>query len=722
MSLSGDEIRRDTSLNAAGRHIAPLALLVAIALVGLGFLIIHPDGLLNVHSDLVAEHLATQTIVHNLWQQEHRVPLWRSDMLSGGPALTNPQSLYTHPLHLLFALYRPDRVIGLVVWLQMLLAATGGYSLGAVLRLSAPARLMVGVATLFSFKTILAVYAGWLTPLAGIAAMPFLFGASALVLERASLPSALALGAAGALSLHTGHPQLTYYAVLFITLWSLNRIVRLLAGGDVRKAVRVSASLGLAALIACGLSAYLVWPIALDARLVTRGAASYDFFLGSTPYPIVALLTLFNPEFFGTPLDGRFVGSWEYVLYFGAVPSVLVIIAATRSRGRPYVQPLLAGLILSIALAPSSPLLKVVHAVVPGYHLLRLPQRILFLSSLFACALAGVGFDEILSAVRTLRARRIVAAILISLVALEGTFWARRYLRTATPVQLPVHADYLETLSHPTQPARIAPLSRSLPSYGSAAALGLELVTGYDPFNLRHYQRYLDLVRYDEVRGPRAEVWTDIGDIRRVDMLAALNVLYVVAPHPIEIPTGFSLAAAFTGQPQFRFYEGVKTGPVFVYRNDQFVARAFFVTDVISAANETDMDRAVEKVDVRNTAVVDAPAPAGRSVAESSDYVEVSRAAAGALTVAAQNAHRRFLVISEVWHPGWRAAVDGRAAPLYQTDIALQGLWLEPGRHMIDLRYWPPGLTAGSIATALTCVAVAGLLLISRRRFRSHRR
>ena len=239
---------------------------------------------------------------------------------------------------------------------------------------------------------------------------------------------------------------------------------------------------------------------------------------------------------------------------------------------------------------------------------------------------------------------------------------------------------------------------------------------------MSHYQRYLDLLQYNEVRGPRAAVWTDITDIRRFDMLAALNVLYVVAPQPIDVPPEYTLAASFPSQPQFRFYEGVRTGPVYVYRNGRFLARAFFVSNVVSAANEEEMDRAVEKIDLREAAVVDAPAPAGPSIADAGDYIEISGSAAGRLVFAAQNAHRRFLVISEVWHPGWRAAVDGRAAPLYQTDIALQGLWLEPGVHAIELRFWPPGLTGGSIATALTCAAVAGLLLIGRRRFKTPRR
>jgi len=687
---------------------------VTIALGGLGFIITRPDGLMNVHSDLVAEHLGTQTIFHQLWQKERRVPLWRSDMLSGGPALTNPQSVYTHPLHLLFAFYSPDHVIGLVVWLQMLLAGIGGYYLGTVLRLSPPARLMVGAATLFSFKTILAVYAGWLPQLAGIAAMPFLFGASAIVLERSSLSSALALATAGALSLHTGHPQLTYYAVVFIALWSGQQIVQLLADGEVRKAMRVSAALGLSAVVACGFAAYLVLPIALDAASVTRGDASYAFFLGSTPYPAVALLTLFNPEFFGTPLDGTFVESWEYVLYFGAVPSFLILVAATRGRKRLYVRPLLIGLMLSIALAPSSPFLKLVHAAVPGYHLLRLPQRILFLSSLFACGLAGVGLDEVLSSVQTLRARRVAAIVLISLVVLEGSVWARRYLRAAAPVPVPIQADYLEALSHSPKPFRIAPLASSLPSSGSAAALDLELVTGYDPFNMRHYQRYMDLLQYDAVKSPRAAVWTNIGEIRRFDMLAALNVLYVLSPRPIDVPTEFTLVNSFADQPQFRFYEGVKTGSVYVYRNRRPLARAFFVSNVVAAANETEVDRAVEHADLRHTAVVDGPAPSGVSVGEAGDFVTIVGSVPGVVAVSARNAQRRFLVISEIWNPGWRAAVDGRATVLYQTDIALQGLWLEPGFHTIQIRYWPSGLTAGLIVTTLTCVAVVGMLLTRR--------
>ena len=53
---------RHVSLDGARRNLAPLTLLVTIALIGLGFIITHPEGLMNKHSDIVAEHLGTQTI------------------------------------------------------------------------------------------------------------------------------------------------------------------------------------------------------------------------------------------------------------------------------------------------------------------------------------------------------------------------------------------------------------------------------------------------------------------------------------------------------------------------------------------------------------------------------------------------------------------------------------------------------------------------------------
>jgi hypothetical protein len=239
----------------------------------------------------------------------------------------------------------------------------------------------------------------------------------------------------------------------------------------------------------------------MDARL--RRAARRATTSSSGESVFGGALTFFNPEFFGTPLEGTFPESWEYVFYLGAIPSLLALVGATKGWRRPLVRVLLIGVVVSLALAVTTPLLRLVYELVPGYGLFRLPARVLFVAAFLSFCLAGVGFDEILAAARPRRSRSIVAAVLIGLVAVEGVFWARRYLQNPNPIPLAVDAAYLHAIDRGNRVARVAPMSRSTPSYGSAAALGLELVTGYDPFNMRHYQTYMDLLRYGRTLGRR---------------------------------------------------------------------------------------------------------------------------------------------------------------------------------------------------------------------------
>ncbi|MGH9387174.1 MAG: YfhO family protein [Vicinamibacterales bacterium] len=699
-------------LNASLARVAPPALIVTLALTGLGSMIWHPAGLFNRHSDLLATHLSTQTILYQSWQNGHGFPLWRSDILSGQPALTNPQALYTHPIHILFALVAPERVVGLIVWLHVVIGAVGTYYAGAALQLSGPARLMVAVSVLFSFKTILMVYAGNLGVIIGISTLPFLFGATASVIERRSSHSALALGGAGALSLHSGHLQVTYYAALFIAAWGIFRISQLIFRGERAGAWKLGRLLALGGLIAIALSAYLLLPIATDVGLSTRTAASYEFFLARTPAFGVHLLTIFNPELFGAPLDGSFVEAWEYIAFVGGVTSLFAFAGAVHGRQRPLVGVLLAGLGASVLLSFHTPLLRFLFEVVPGYSMFRLPARMLFLSAFFACCLAGIGLDRTLSTIANPVTRRRVVVLAIGLVALEGTFWARRYLVTPEPLLPVTRADYQNILRGVSSPARVAPLSYSTPDYGSAAALGWQLTTGYDPFGMRHYQTYIDLAQFNRALGPRPGVWTDLNEVGRPDMLAALNVLYVVSPKPLELPASeYTLFASFDSQPQFRFYQGRTMGPVYVYKNHRFVPRAFFVSNVIAAADESGVVKAVQQSDLRETAVVAAPAAGGKSTPTTRDRVEIVDSSAGSLDVTARNDEPRFLLVSEVWHPGWSARVDGQAATLFRTDVALLGLWLQPGDHRVELRFWPPGLTPGLVVTGLTIVGVISLLM-----------
>ncbi len=88
----------------------------------------------------------------------------------------------------------------------------------------------------------------------------------------------------------------------------------------------------------------------------------------------------------------------------------------------------------------------------------------------------------------------------------------------------------------------------------------------------------------------------------------------------------------------------------------------------------------------------------------------VSDTGAG-IVMTALVAHRRLLVLSDRWDPGWTAAVDGEGVPyLPLFGEAVGGVVLEPGAHTIRLAYRPPGLAVTWPFAILGALGIAALL------------
>jgi len=69
-----------------------------------------------------------------------------------------------------------------------------------------------------------------------------------------------------------------------------------------------------------------------------------------------------------------------------------------------------------------------------------------------------------------------------------------------------------------------------------------------------------------------------------------------------------------------------------------------------------------------------------------------------------------WLVWVNAHDPGWRASVDGAAAPLLRANHAFMAVAVPPGRHVLDLRYRPPAVgfgLAGSLAGLVTGLTLA---------------
>lgn len=306
----------------------------------------------------------------------------------------------------------------------------------------------------------------------------------------------------------------------------------------------------------------------------------------------------------------------------------------------------------------------------------------------------------------------------MGLIACEGAYYARGYLVMVEQDQLLPRSGYQEFFAARKGVYRIAPLQRSSINYGWAAPMGLQLATGYDSYNYDHYQQYVDLLRWGAVRPAGARVWTDIQTVARLDMLDALNVRYLVSRHAVELPRGrFVLAAHLLDQPFFEFYKGFTRGELYIYENLQALPRAFFASRTVFARNEDEGRALLASTNLRDTAVVETAGGNDGALGSPDDRVEIREARDGYLELDTRARRARYLVVSEIWNPGWRATIDGLDLPLHKTDGALMGAWVAPGGHRLIWRFRPRGWELGLAITMLSAVitaVLAGMLLWTR--------
>jgi uncharacterized membrane protein YfhO len=83
-----------------------------------------------------------------------------------------------------------------------------------------------------------------------------------------------------------------------------------------------------------------------------------------------------------------------------------------------------------------------------------------------------------------------------------------------------------------------------------------------------------------------------------------------------------------------------------------------------------------------------------------------------------------LLVLSELDYPGWRASVNGKAAPIYSVDGGLRAIPVARGENAIVLRYAPVSIIAGGLLTLLAfgSVLIASFLLWRENRRHDHER
>jgi hypothetical protein len=83
--------------------------------------------------------------------------------------------------------------------------------------------------------------------------------------------------------------------------------------------------------------------------------------------------------------------------------------------------------------------------------------------------------------------------------------------------------------------------------------------------------------------------------------------------------------------------------------------------------------------------------------------------------VATQASAAAYLVVTEANAPGWQAEVDGRPTPVHTANMLFRAVLIPEGDHTVVLRYRPPAVAWGLVASAVS-LAVTGVIIVRTRR------
>lgn len=686
------------------------------------------------------------------WITRGVLPLWNPYIFGGTPFVGDIQTALFYPPNLLtYFLANPltYRDLEYLAVLHFYIAGAGMYALLRYAPLRADGQPLNRFACLagalaFEFSDLFITHFGNLNLIATASWLPLIFlffmralhtqnSASAaslreILTEKSALAFALWSGIFLALAFFAGHIQPFLFIVLALGLYGGFVIFTQRAQWK-----RVALLFGITLAIAVGLSVVTLLPALELTRLSMRSAYTYQD-AAQYSLPPLELVGIFVPGFFGRSPENAW-GPWSRVEvgYLGIFPLILAAFALLLRRNPKTIFFALLALIgLILALGGYAILHGWLFQFVPGFGQIRAPARFVFLFDFGLAVLAAIGFDALVSPMHdALRhtLRRVVkysAWIAFVVASVSGALalgililgqgqdpalfqrianaanalgffilllafsialllvWTRQWLSarvwsllalaliafdlfslgayvdvgTSDPTLGYQRADVLAFLKTNTGLARIDSRTdvEGLWRPDTGLLHGLQDVYGDNPLVLNDFNTY----------------WENLGGRDRA-AYQLLNVKFVLTRRGTPMPANF-----------VKVLDG--GGGITVYENRTAAPRAWLATNA---------PRTADGIDVAN-------------LPRDGEGVTITGYGPNEVVAQVNAANAGYLILSEVFVPGWRAFVDEQEVGIVRANNLLRAIPLSQGQSQVRVVYDPLSLRLGACISGITMLIVLG--------------
>jgi hypothetical protein len=287
-------------------------------------------------------------------------------------------------------------------------------------------------------------------------------------------------------------------------------------------------------------------------------------------------------------------------------------------------------------------------------------------------------------------------------------------------------------------PARILdrgqpPLAPETPLTPALAVVWeIEPLRGYNSVDVRRYREYLKLIAgSDEPLRPREEPFgfptLPNLDLKNKPLLDLLGTAYLLQPTrpPLDLKLGLGPGweERFQDDRPAAYQAGaggVRLAAAFtVYANTEVFPRAFVVPEATPLPEPSRVPAALKGADFRRTVFLEGYSPAGGDRPHGEFRpAEIRDSRPNRIVVGASGGAPGWLVLTDVWFPGWTAEVDGKPTTLYRADFLFRAVAVPAGDHEVAFTFapasywwgrWISGAALGGIAALTAAVAILRL-------------
>jgi hypothetical protein len=150
-------------------------------------------------------------------------------------------------------------------------------------------------------------------------------------------------------------------------------------------------------------------------------------------------------------------------------------------------------------------------------------------------------------------------------------------------------------------------------------------------------------------------------------------------------------------------------GEIGVYENLRAMPRAWLVSEVVSAKSE-EVLHAIQSSQLPDgrtfnpsrTALVEEPFTFKAEAWDERATARVVHLSNTRMEVHTNSKSPSFLILSDVYYPGWKATIDGNPTHLFQTNYVLRGVMVPRGGHVVRFEFKPKIFYIGAGISALS--------------------